>query len=533
MSNYYAKSETSSAVEISTAFNSVSVDLSEYYTKSETSSNVEISTALDGKQPTGDYALTSDVPTKTSELTNDSGYITSAQVMPATNQLVYPSYAQNAVASQQINAFETSSGIVTDSATFAAFVTYNQSTNTYDLILQGNVTVPNNWIIYSLFGEAFSPSLTLTWCKGTIYRKRVTAGTVRWSKTYDGWMWLLNGRYAITASADGVEDGKLYVLFYEDETHQNCINDPATDLHTLTFSTYGVFKQIATVDGEAEQGSGDRNTTAHNATAFSGNLAYEYQLSAKADLSVLNEKADLSVVEAIESALSDYALTSQIPLSTSQLANNSGYLTEHQSLSDYYLKSETSSAVEIQTALDGKQPTGDYALVSQIPLSVSQLENDAGYLTEHQSLSDYYTKSETSSNVEISTALDLKQDKLTDEQMANVNTKCLPLNLSGNTAISGNNYLDFHCLSRFFAPVVMNGALDVKQLNIVNYEVDSYMSLSAMDEDTIGFVGGFNREHIAILNLKNDTIAYISDISAMYEARISALEARIAALENN
>jgi len=70
-------------------------------------------------------------------------------------------------------------------------------------------------------------------------------------------------------------------------------------------------------------------------------------------------------------------------------------LTEHQSLSDYYTKNETSSATEIQTALNGKQPTGNY-------------------LTAHQSLSNYYTKSETSSNVEISTALNLKQDKLTD-----------------------------------------------------------------------------------------------------------------------
>lgn len=108
----------------------------------------------------------------------------------------------------------------------------------------------------------------------------------------------------------------------------------------------------------------------------------------------------------------------------------------------------------------------------------------------------------------------------------------LPLNLTKPTEISGNTYLDFNCLTRFQRPVVMNGALDVLQLNIVNYDVDSYTALSAIDEDTLGFVGGFNREHVAVLNLKNDTLAYISDISAMYEARISALETRIAALEN-
>lgn len=58
--------------------------MSDYYIKSETSSASEISIALDRKQPTGDYALTSQLPTKTSELSNDSGYITSAQVEPST-----------------------------------------------------------------------------------------------------------------------------------------------------------------------------------------------------------------------------------------------------------------------------------------------------------------------------------------------------------------------------------------------------------------------------------------------------------------
>ena len=54
----------------------------------------------------------------------------------------------------------------------------------------------------------------------------------------------------------------------------------------------------------------------------------------------------------------------QLPTKTSELSNDSGYLTEHQSLSDYYMKSETSSASEIQNALDEKQPSGDYALTS-------------------------------------------------------------------------------------------------------------------------------------------------------------------------
>ena len=48
------------------------------------------------------------------------------------------------------------------------------------------------------------------------------------------------------------------------------------------------------------------------------------------------------------------------------------------------------------------------SISSQIPLSVGQLINDAGYLSAHQSLSNYYTKSDTSSAVEISDELLLK-----------------------------------------------------------------------------------------------------------------------------
>ena len=34
----------------------------------------------------------------------------------------------------------------------------------------------------------------------------------------------------------------------------------------------------------------------------------------------------------------------------------------------------------------------DEAIRADIPTKVSQLENDSGYLTEHQPLDDYYTK---------------------------------------------------------------------------------------------------------------------------------------------
>ena len=392
LSDYYTKNETSSAVEIDAKFetkadlsalNEVADSLSDYYLKSETSSTVEIQTALDGKQPTGDYALTSQLPTKISELSNDSGYITSAQVEPST-VLGMNGYAANSEYATRLKALDTGTGLPTDRGIIIPAFTYDSATNNYTLDLYGSVAGYHPWILRRLFGTDFSPVITLEWRKGTIYRKRVIGGTARWSVVYtNNWMWLAKGQYAITCpTGDGKPDGKFYVLNYEDETHPNYINDPATDVHTITYNNFNITSIDGQAGGQYEQAIWCTRVSDAQTAIWERPFAYRNELSAKADLSALN------VVE--------------------------------NSLSDYYTKSETSSATEIQNALDGKQPTGNYALVSQIPLSVSQLENDAGYLTAHQSLSNYYTKSETSSNVEISTALNLKQDTLTSEQLSNI-----------------------------------------------------------------------------------------------------------------
>ena len=73
-----AKADNTTVDGVRQDLDALSTSLSDYYVKSETSSATEIQTALDGKQPTGDYALTSQLPTKTSDLSNDSDFITSS-----------------------------------------------------------------------------------------------------------------------------------------------------------------------------------------------------------------------------------------------------------------------------------------------------------------------------------------------------------------------------------------------------------------------------------------------------------------------
>ena len=61
-----------------------------------------------------------------------------------------------------------------------------------------------------------------------------------------------------------------------------------------------------------------------------------------------------------------------VPTKTSQLQNDSGFLTQHQSLAEYAKKAD----------------------IPTVPTKVSSFENDKGYLTQHQSLANYALKSE-------------------------------------------------------------------------------------------------------------------------------------------
>lgn len=88
--------------------------------------------------------------------------------------------------------------------------------------------------------------------------------------------------------------------------------------------------------------------------------------AAKPDLSPYAKKADLATV-ATSGKYTDLQGTPHIPAKVSELTNDAGYLTKHQDISAYAKKTE-------------------------IPTKVSQLQNDSGYLTSHQDLSEYAKK---------------------------------------------------------------------------------------------------------------------------------------------
>ena len=99
-------------------------------------------------------------------------------------------------------------------------------------------------------------------------------------------------------------------------------------------------------------------------------------------------------VDSVNGMTGDVVL--EIPSKTSQLENDSGYLTEHQDISGLATKSEvkavedkipslvgyaTEQWVEGKGYLTEHQSLAGYALKSEIPTEVSALTNDSGYLT--------------------------------------------------------------------------------------------------------------------------------------------------------
>lgn len=168
----------------------------------------------------------------------------------------------------------------------------------------------------------------------------------------------------------------------------------------------------------------------------------------------LSDYATTSIVNNISSYLSG-EIDNKLDKSESanyypMTGNPSGFLTEHQSLEDYYKKTETSSKEELSAMFATFSADETYTLVPGYNIGISSDDNlkqttiyytgtngdeevnavvrqysaagtwltesdsakfypmtgnPSGFLTQHQSLTNYYTKNETSSKQEISDAL--------------------------------------------------------------------------------------------------------------------------------
>lgn len=129
------------------------------------------------------------------------------------------------------------------------------------------------------------------------------------------------------------------------------------------------------------------------------------------------EKVNYYTKSEVNTSLETKANKSEIPTvptNVSEFTNDAGYLTEHQSLDNYYTKTESDGKYatqvvvneeiaarirEIRDVKDAIESKADKTEIPTVPTNVSEFTNDAGYLTEHQSLNDYYTKTEVNTSL--------------------------------------------------------------------------------------------------------------------------------------
>ena len=127
------------------------------------------------------------------------------------------------------------------------------------------------------------------------------------------------------------------------------------------------------------------------------------ELASKSDL-----EGYIRVDDAVEfltaSDLDDYLRVSELPTNVSAFINDAGYLTSND-LPDYLMDSDldgfaTETWVEEQGYLKEHQSLEDYAQKSELPTNVSDLLNDAGYITEND-LPDFLMDSDLDGYVKV------------------------------------------------------------------------------------------------------------------------------------
>ena len=220
-----------------------------------------------------------------------------------------------------------------------------------------------------------------------------------------------DGKYAtqvvvneeIAARISDIRDVKATLETKADKTEIPSLNGYATEQWVGQQGYLTEHQQLKTINGETIVGNGDITISGGEET----------------DPIWTAEKVNYYTKSEVNTSLETKANKTEIPslngYATEQWVGQQGYLTEHQQLKtingesilgsgdlvisggeetdpvwtaekvNYYTKSEVNTSLETK-ANKTEIPT--------VPTNVSAFTNDAGYLTEHQSLNNYYTKSE-------------------------------------------------------------------------------------------------------------------------------------------
>ena len=451
LANYYTKSETDQAIYDATS--AITVDLTDYYTSAQT--DQKISTA------------TNDMATQT--WVGEQGYSTfSGSYNDLTDKPTIPDVSDYYTKSETNNAIATASG-----NTITWVVNQNYLTEHQDISGKANISDVNsaltavdtaiegkqdkgNYVSASTLNNYYTSAQTDT----LLNNKADTSDIPDVSNYIDGAVYVSSAKTinfyhgsTIVAQVDATEfikdgmvtnvaivNGNLVITFNTD-AGQEPISIPLTDI----FNPANYYTSAETANAIA--------TASGNTIGWVKEQNYLTQHQSLADYAL---KTD--VTSAVTNATDDMA--------TKTWVGQQGYITEHQSLANYYTSAQTDTNIATvsgmviqwvinQNYLTEHQSLADYALKTDVTSAITSATDDMatktwvgqqGYLTQHQSLADYYTSAETNNAIATASANTLtaveNKGYLTTEAEPAFNASAAK-NITSNDITNWNGKSDF------------------------------------------------------------------------------------------
>ncbi len=350
----------------------------------------ELTAGLAGKQAAGDYALKADVPTKTSNLTNDSGFITSAALNDYAKLIDIPSVPTN------VSELTNDSGFVT-----ADKLPTKTSSLTND---SGYITSA------ALNGYAKTADLPTKTSQLTNDSGYITDAALSGYATTNA----MN-----TALAGKVDSGALtaYALKTDLPTKTSQLTNDSGFITSSALSGYAKTTDIPTVPTKVSELTNDSGYITNSAlSGYATTSAMNSALSGKQDaLTAAQQNAVNSGITAAKVSTYDgYA---------AQIAGK-------QAAGNYALKSEIPT---VPTAVSAFTNDAGYVKSSElptVPTKTSQLTNDSGFITASEvtlpDMSNYATKADLNTKVDTGAVTQTLQGTYTVSGKFYVPTPALP-----------------------------------------------------------------------------------------------------------
>ena len=306
-------------------------------------------------------ALVDDIPTKVSDLTNDAGYLTTVSWNDVQNK-------PNIVEREYLD------------SRLVEYPTKVEMNNTIDEKIS-EIVIPENTKLYSPSKNRYIQGDSSVW------EKRTEPG--HWTD----WKWSDGNDHTSEITIYRFEEGgqEKYRAYIAQATYFTQKFDTIDEVQNYLHSQSRIewisdYEPIETIVSTRQWVEGKTEFVQVET------LAYESQLPTKVS-DLTNDSGYLTTISWNDiQNRPNIALQSDIPTRTSELINDSGFITTSPDFSLYYTKVECNDRFQpIGNYLTEHQSLANYYTIEEIQ---NGFQVKGNYLTEHQSLANYYTKQE-------------------------------------------------------------------------------------------------------------------------------------------